>query len=124
MTDKYPLYPRLTEQGEVEAQKIMDSFKPKIKALIDELMGDLYCDVSYHVESDHWSNFRNELMDGFKGYKQGAAVHTYDFAELRKAIYDNNKEEIVKDLNQDLVEEVKRLKEHIEWMEDKPNSFG
>lgn len=123
MSDKYPLYPALTEQGEKEAQQIMDSFKPKIKALVDELMGELYCNVSYHVESDHWSNYRNELMDGFKGYAKGASIHQHDFAELRKAIYDNNKKEIVSDLNQDLVKEVKRLEEHIKWLDDRENNF-
>ena len=47
MSEEYPLYPELTEQGKEEAQKIMDSFKPKLAALMNEVMGELYCDVSY-----------------------------------------------------------------------------
>ena len=110
MNDKYPLYPRLTEEGEVEAQAIMDSFKPRILSLVDELMGDLYTDISMHVESDHWSNYKNQMMDGFKDYGNGSKIHTHDFKELRKTIYANNKNEIIADLNQDLVEENERLK--------------
>lgn len=65
MSKEYPLYPTLTEQGVKEAQRIMDSFKPKLKSLMGEILSDLYTDVSYYVESDHWENYRNSLMDGF-----------------------------------------------------------
>jgi hypothetical protein len=121
---KYPLYPTLTEEGESEAQRIMDSFKPRITAMVDELLGDLYSDVSYHVASDHWTNYRNELMNGFKGYRAGASTHQHDFKELRQAIYDNNKEEIIKDLNQDLVEEVASLKETVKLLYADLQSVG
>ena len=118
MSEEYPLYPELTEQGKEEAQKIMDSFKPKLAKLLDEVLGDLYTDVSYYVDSDHWTNYRNALMDGFRGYKQGSSAHEYDYKELRQAIYNNHKSEIVKDLNQDLVEENERLKSQIEHLQE------
>jgi len=115
----YPLYPKLTEEGEQEAQRIMDSFKSGLKArlkdLMDEVLGDLYCNVAYHIESDSWTNYRNDLMDGFKGYKTGN--HEHDFKELRQAIYANHKEEIIKDLNRDMVGEIEKLKEQIKWLE-------
>ena len=117
MSEKYPLYPELTEQGKEEAQKIMDGFKPMLKKLMDEVLGDLYTDVSYYVESDHWTNYRNALMDGLKGYGAGKPNHEYDYKELRKAIYRNHKDEIVNDLNQDLVEENERLKAQIEQLQ-------
>ncbi len=116
MSENYPLYPQLTEQGKEEAQKIMDSFKPKLAKLLDEVMSDLYTDVSYYVDSDHWTNYRNALMDGFKGYGSGKPNHEHDYKELRQAIYRNHKEEVVKDLNQDLVDENEKLKEQIEHL--------
>ena len=116
MSNEYPLYPELTEQGKEEAQKIMDSFKPQLAKLLNEVMGDLYCDVSYYVESDHWTNYRNALMDGFKSYGGGKPNHKHDYKELRQAIYRNHKDEIVADLNQDLVEENERLKAQIEQL--------
>jgi len=117
MSEEYPLYPDLTEQGAEEAQKIMDSFKPKLVKLMEEVMGELYCDVIHYVASDSWTNYRNDLMDGFRGYTDNSDKHPYDFKALRQAIYDNHKEAIVKDLNQDLVEEVKKQKEHIEILQ-------
>ena len=112
MSKEYPLYPNLTEGGEAEAQRLMDGFKPKILAVINELMGDLYTDVSYHIESDSWCNFRNEMIEGFEGYRKD--VHACDFKKLRQAIYRNHKDEIIKDLNQDLIEENGALKARIE----------
>jgi len=116
MSDQYPLYPELTEQGKEEAQRIMDSFKPKIKAMMEDIMGELYSDVSYYVESDHWTNYRNALMDGFRNYGSGKPNHEYDYKELRQAIYKNHKDEIVNDLNQDIIAENDRLKAEIEYL--------
>ena len=116
MSEEYPLYPILTEQGKDEAQKIMDSFKPKLVELMEEVLRDLYTDVSYYVESDHWKNYRNALMDGFNGYGNGKPNHEYEYKELRQAIYRNHKDEIVRDLNQDLVKENEELKQHIEML--------
>jgi len=118
MSKEYPLCPELTEQGKEEAQKIMDSFKVKLSKLLDDVLGELYTDVSFYIESDHWSNYRNVLMNGFRGYKHGQTNHEYDYKELRQAIYKNHKEEIVKDLNQDLVEENENLKAQIEHLQD------
>ena len=116
MSTEYQLYPELTEQGKIEAQRIMDSFKPKLVKLMEEVLGDLYADVSYYVESDHWTNYRNALMDGFKGYGGGKPSHEYDYKKLRQAIYRNHKDEIVKDLNQDLIKENEQLKKQVEQL--------
>ena len=123
MSDEYPLYPELTEQGKEEAQKIMDSFKPKLKKLMDEVLADLYTDVSYYVESDHWTNYRNALMDGFRGYGGGKPNHEYDYKELRQSIYKNHKNEIVADLNQDLVEENQKLMAQIKQLQQRINEY-
>lgn len=119
MREEYPLYPELTEQGKQEAQKIMDSFKPRLKSVMEEVLGELYTDVSYYIESDHWTNYRNAIMDGFTGYGGGGKTnHQYDYKQLRQAIYNNHKEEIVRDLNQDLVREVEELKGTVARLQD------
>jgi hypothetical protein len=107
------LYPELTEQGKMEAQRIMDRFKQEMANVAKEVLADFYTDVSYYVESDHWTNYRNALMNGLRGYTVGNVDNSYTYEQIRKAIYDNNKEEIIKDLNQDLVEENERLKNEI-----------
>lgn len=118
MSEYYPLCPELTEEGKREAQRIMDSFKPVIEKhvteAVKEVMSNLYCDVSFYVESDHWTNYRLTLLDGFMNYKRGKSNHEHDFDELRRAIWKNHKPEMIKDLNQDLVEENKNLRQELE----------
>jgi len=110
------MYPTLTEHGEKEAQAIMDSFKPRLKSLMDEALGELYVDVMTHVESDSWSNYRNSILNGLKDYKTKSGSSERDFKEIRQEIYLHNREEINKDLNQDLLNEIERLKRTIEML--------
>jgi len=114
---EYPLYPKLTEQGEKEAQQIIDSFKEKISKVAEETIQELYCDVALYIESDSWSNFRNEIMDGFKNYDNRKIQSEYDFKKIRQAILKNHKEDIIKDLDKDLLLEIKNLKETIEFLQ-------
>jgi hypothetical protein len=112
-----PLYPTLSPEGEAEAQLIMDKFKERMKKIANEALGELYTNVPDWICTDSWTNYRNTMLEGFQGYKQYSEAHPYDFAKLRKTIYEHNKEEIIKDLNQDLVKENEDLKEQIRWMQ-------
>jgi len=115
MSDKYPLYPSLTETGKEESQKIMDMFKEKMAELAKDMLGRLYCDVACHIESDSWTNYKNNLMDGLRDYNNKIKHGDFDYKEIRKSIYNEYKDEIVKDLNSDLVLEVEKLKKDIEF---------
>ena len=116
--NKYPLHPELTEQGEKEAQEIMDSFKPRLKKMMDEALGDLYCDVTHYIESDSWSNFRTSIFQGIRNYKMTGEDKLYpnELKSIRDAVYRDHKEEIIKDLNQDLIDENARLEETIKTL--------
>ena len=115
---KYPLYPELTEQGKIEAQAIMDSFKPRLKDMMDEALGELYCDVIQHIESDTWSNFRTSIIDAMRGYKMTgeSKMMDYELKVIRDAVYNDHKDELIKDLNKDLLEENARLTDKINTM--------
>jgi len=60
--NEFPLYPELSEQGNIEAVKLIEKFKKQLSKAADEAIGDLYCDVIPHIESDSWSNFRNDIV--------------------------------------------------------------
>ena len=115
---KYPLYPELTEQGKIEAQAIMDSFKPRLKNMMDEALGELYCDAVQHIESDSWSNFRTSIIDAMRQYKMTgeSSLMDYELKVIRDAVYKDHKDELIKDLNQDLLEENARLTDKINTM--------
>lgn len=111
---KYPLYPYLSEEGRKEAQDLIDFFKKKMLSICQETLGDLYCDVAPHIESDSWTNYRNAMMAGFRNYGNRLVQGEHDFASIRKQIYKDFRDEIIKDLNQDLVERVVELERQLE----------
>ena len=111
--DRDNFYPLLPEEGKKEAQSLINAFKDKLKRVADEVIGDLYCDVSCYIESDNWLNFRNQLLEGFKNYGNSKIHNMYDFKKIRQSILKNHREDIIKDLNQDMLEEIERLKECI-----------
>ncbi len=114
---EYPLFPELTEEGKKQAQDLMIKFDKllveRAKDLMETITNDFYYDIANEVEGDHWTNYRNKLLDGLCNY-DNKSHSKHDFDKIRKAIYKNHKEEIVKDLNQDLLEEVKDLKKKLE----------
>ena len=118
MSTEYPLYPQLSETGKVEAQKVIDKFKADLiesqNNAIEKAMSDFYCDVLPFIESDSWSNFRNQVMAGYKNYNNRTIQAEHDFKTIRQEILKEHREDIIKDLNQDLVEEVESLKRTIE----------
>ena len=120
MSDNFPLYPDLSEEGQREAQEILNKFITKIKKImhdvVEESVDEFYSDIIPHIESDSWINFRNDLMDGFKNYNNRKFQGEYDFKQIRQEIYKEFKDDIIKDLNQDNLEEIEKLKEQIEFM--------
>ena len=114
MKKDYPLYPRLSDEAAAEAQTLMDSFKVKMLALCKETLDTLYTDVSTYIESDHWTNYRNELLRGLQNYGNRKVQASYDFAKIRRAIFEAYRPEIVEDLNADLLKEVEELKAELE----------
>ena len=117
MIDKeYPLYPNLTEAATKEVQVIMDKFKVKMLEVCEDALSELYTDVSMYVESDHWQNYRNQIMAGFKNYDNRKIQAEHDFAKIRKEIYKEFREQLIPDMNKDLLEEIDRLKKQIDWL--------
>ena len=78
--------------------------------LCEETLGQLYCDVSMYIESDHWTNYRNDLLAGLQNYGNRKIQASYDFAKIRRAIFDEYRAELIADINQDLLEEIDELK--------------
>lgn len=108
-------YPELSEAGQEEAQRLIDKFKSMFRKAVDEVLGEIYCDVACHISSDSWTNYRNKLMDGFRNYSNRLVTHEYDFKNIRQEIFKEYREDLIKDLNQDLVVEVERLKTLLEY---------
>jgi hypothetical protein len=123
MDNKFPLYPKLDdiaqEQAEELTKNFLDKFKKEAYKVLDELTNEFVFAVVDHIEGDAWNNFRVELMEGLCNYNNRIKQGRYDYDKIRKAIYDKYKDEIIKDLNQDLVAENEELKERIKNYQNK-----
>lgn len=114
MSKEYPLFPELSKEAQIEAQELINKFKIELAKSAESAISDFYCDIMPYIESDTWTNFKNELMAGFKEYGNRKIQGEYDFKEIRQSILKNHKEDIIKDLNQDMVEEIKELKNQLD----------
>jgi len=112
MLDEYPFYPELTEAGKKQAQDLMDKFEKSLKEqalkIMSEITTDFYCNVLNEIESDHWVNYRSKIVNTLCDYKN-KNNNSRDFDKIRMAIYRKHKPEIVKDLNQDLLDRITEL---------------
>lgn len=122
VNEEYPLYPDLTEQGEIEAQEIIDKFRIEVKKIltdtVEETMGKIYCDIIPYIQSDSWTNFRNDLLDGFKNYHNSKVHAEWDFKKIREEIYKEYRDDIIKDLDQDNLKRIEELEKQVKWLED------
>jgi len=100
-------YPELNEAGLKEHEQIMAKFKSQMLEIVEETLSDSYSDVSHHIESDSWSNYRRDIMKGLQGYP---SLLRCDFKEMRKLILEEHREQIIHDLNEDLFGEIQYLK--------------
>lgn len=119
--EDYPFYPDLNESGKEEAQALMNKFKVNAKNVLDtllnEYLGEVYCNVIPDIESDSWQNYRNTIMEGFKNYNN-RSYREYDFKAIRQQIYKEHKEEIDHCLNQDNLAKISELEATIKRMEN------
>ena len=115
---EFPLYPTLSEDGKREAQELVEQFKKQLAKAAEEAIFDLYTNIVVYIESDSWTNFRNKLMDGFKDYNNRKIQGDYDFREIRKQIYKDYKDEIIKDLDQDNLKIIESLQTEIKRLEN------
>jgi len=116
MSNEYPLYPDLKEEAAEEAQQIMNSFKEKMLKLCKETLSEIYCDVVMYIESDSWTNFRTQLMNGFAEYGNRKLQGEYDFAKIREKIFKEHRDEIIKECQEDIVKENESLKRQIKTL--------
>ena len=119
---EFPLFPELQEGGAEEAQALIEKFRDALKIeaanVMSSVMDEFYYDIVPHIESDAWTNYRNDLMDGLKNYRNRKIQGEFEFKEIRRAIFKEFKDEIIEDLNQDHLKTIESLREQIENMRE------
>lgn len=116
--NKYPLYPALADQGKQEAKIVIDRFKEKMKQVCSDALGEIYVDVAEYIETDSWTNYRNTLLDGLTDYRNRHKQGEYDFKKIRRAMFEEYREEILADIDKDHLEEITKLHGEIKKLRD------
>jgi len=119
--NEYPFFPELTKEAENEAQELINKFKKKLSEAANEVLSELYCEIAFYIGSDSWTNFRKQIVDGFRNYNNRKIQAEYDFKKIRQEILKEYREDIIPDLNQDMLEEIENLKSTIEGLQELRN---
>lgn len=79
-------YPELSEAALKEAENFIESFRNKIKVILEEVLKEAYCDYLPWIESDSWTNVRSQIEQAIvKNYPKEYSSHGY-YRELRDRI--------------------------------------
>ena len=96
----------LSEEREKQAVELLEKFKQKIKTEInkisEEVISDFYTDVLPFIESDAWLNMKITLMSEIEDYKNNGS---WEMKKIRDKIFKEHYDEIIKDVNNDLLQE-------------------
>jgi hypothetical protein len=114
MTDK--LYPELSDEGVQQFENAITAMKKQMEKAAVEAIDGVYVGLTHYIESDAWSNFRSEIVQAVSDYRGYKKVSGYDAKKIRRAIFEDFREEIISDLNQDNIDRIAELEEQIEQM--------
>jgi hypothetical protein len=99
------------EKLQGEGQAFIDKFRSRMKDIAEETLGELYCNIMPYMETDTWTNYREalriELEHEYKysNFKQAWATN------FRRAVFVENREEISKFIEQDILKRIKELED-------------
>ena len=97
-----------------DAAKLIEQFKAELVKTSEKVISDMYCDILPHIESDGWSNMKTQILQDLKNYSNHASK--YDYKVIREQILKENRDEIIKDLNSDLLEINRQLEDEIKHL--------
>jgi hypothetical protein len=107
-------FPELSEQGNQDALHLVERFKSKLQTVAEEMIGELYCNLIPHIETDAWTNYREEcrlaLQKEYCQSETASSEQAWAFY-VRKAIFVQFREELEKGIIADQVKEIARLRE-------------
>lgn len=113
------------EKLQIESQEYIDKFRNKMKAIADETLGELYCNIMPYCETDTWTNYRESLRLELE-HEYKFSTFKQDWAKnFRRAVFVENREEISKLIEQDILKRIKHLEDcHQEYEQFRYTPLG
>lgn len=99
------------EKLQAEGQAFIDRFRAKMEKIAEETLGQIYSNVMPYIETDTWTNYREELrLELEHEYKYSKFKETWA-SNFRRAVFVENREEISKLISQDILNRIKHLED-------------
>lgn len=100
-----------SEKLNKDAQELMDSFRLSMKKIAEETLGELYVNIMPYAETDSWTNYREALrLELEHEYKYSKFKNEWA-RDFRRAVFVENREEISKLIEKDILERIKHLED-------------
>lgn len=108
------------EKHNKEMEKKISNFAEDIRKAAVNALGDFECDFMPHLEFDYMSNVKMQSERCIDNMLLGRETGLYKLSshqakELRKKIYEENKEEIIKAVGKDFEDEIYLLKMRLDF---------
>lgn len=100
-----------SEKVQAEGQAFIDSFRKRMKEIADETIGELYVNCMPYLESDTWTNYREALRIELEHEYKFTNFKTKWAVNFRRAVFVENREEISKFIEQDILKRIKHLED-------------
>lgn len=96
---------------EKDAQEFLNKFKIKMKAISEEILGEIYVNIGPYIETDQWINYREALRIELE-HEYKYSTFKADWAiNFRRAVFVENREEISKLISEDILKKIKHLED-------------
>ncbi len=112
-------FPELSEEGIKLGQeaviRVREEFKKAAINVLEQELSDMYTNLAQWMDGDIWSNYKAHVIRFVSGYVD---ISKYESLLIRNMILAENRDELIADLNQDMVNEIQRLKEQVVYLQN------
>lgn len=108
---KIKQFPELSDKGIQDALYLIERFKSKLQIVANEEIGNLYSGLVPHIETDAWSNYREELRIELEHEYKYSKFKEEWATNFRRAVFVENREEISKLIESDILKRIKHLED-------------
>jgi hypothetical protein len=111
------------EHGKTVEQRIFSEFTNKFKKLTSEILGEVETDFLPHIETDLVLNERDEVINALTSKwnnpnAERFVIGSYEAREIRARIFEENRDTIITELDQDNLKKIAELEQTIKIMQD------
>lgn len=100
-----------TDKLASDSQNYIDKFRLRMKDVVDEIFGELYVNVIPYIETDAWTNYREALRIELEHEYKYTKFKDDWATNFRRAVFVENREEISKLIEQDILKRIKHLED-------------